>query len=570
MPEQKDTLLPPLNERIAKLDTLSKQYGGSEGIPDTELKSLGYYREQIEGGWRLIPVERMDQRAKEQLAEQTKMQEKIERTPLKGVSVQVPETDIPFRDLFYDDVTELTNRVEDLIRFTDRAHGSIDSVIKHTLSPDSPYCYLFNDFSKFLDQSKDKLGFQEQETSRLKEEIFGYCSLYSSNFSDIIPEGSDAFVQGFIEDERAVTISQSKSEALFTFFERQRGTFADMHQLNEDFQDAFNDEIDIGEHPEKRYPQLQRYITSHKLTDNYTLITNVFGAYLEHLNLEGIAATLQHAASPQEATKLLQEANFTRVLDEERRTIKASIQSASIEEKKQVSKQLKEIEQEIKRRKQIQKGMQEYFSSPQIEAKILGDKIKNIQELLANEKKETGQSTTLYLDATPDPAYDTDPGVVSGDCTEGEPLPFIEPSIPLYNTKVFNNKRQHIGNMYLLVTTTETVIDHNPMQVWHFDAIQIPNRRIDWKKAIQYLIESIGKEAAKQDIDLITVNGQEYRISNYDYIDEAVREYGEERGDQFVSVNIPEVEEEFKGKNYSSLQGNGGALVLWTKPSSSK
>lgn len=566
MPEQKDVPLPPLKDRIAKLDELSKSYGGSERIPEADLNTVGYLREKIEDGWRLVPIERVDQLAKERLAEQVKIDVKIEKTPLKGVCVQVPETDIPFRQLFDEDVIRLANRVEDLIRFTEISYNTAGGLIRHTLSPDSPYRYFFDDFSKFLDHSKDKQRFQEKEIDKLKGVIFVDCSLGYSDFSDIMQEGSDSFVQSFTEDAKGGTILPSKTETIFTFFERQRGVSTDMHLLNEEFQDVLNEKVDIGKHPEKEYPQLLHYIASHKLRNNYALITNTCGAYLEYMALGDIATTLQHTMSPHEAIKLLQEVNFAQYLDEERKTIKARIQSASVEEKKQFSKQLKEIEREIKRRRQIQNGMLEYFSSPQLVAKIVGDKISNIQELLVNDKKGTEQSATLYLDATPDPTYDKDPGVVSGDCTEGQPLPFREPSVPLYNTKVFDNKKKHIGNMYLLVTTTvATTINDNPMNVWHFDAIQIPNRRIDWKKAFPYLIESIGKEAVNQNIDLITVNSEEYKISNYDYIDEAVREYWEATGSQSIFVNIPEVEEKLIDKGYSGLQGQGDALVLWTK-----
>lgn len=134
-------------------------------------------------------------------------------------------------------------------------------------------------------------------------------------------------------------------------------------------------------------------------------------------------------------------------------------------------------------------------------------------------------SIALTLDARIDPVLDRDPGVVSRDCTEGKPLPFLDPGNDLYNVKVFRDQ-EHIGNVYLLQVKDK----EDKPQVWHLDAIQIPVYA-DWSKAAPAILEGFANQAKQRGVKAITINNQAHHISNYDYVAEAfkaltIKEYG--------------------------------------------
>lgn len=206
--------------------------------------------------------------------------------------------------------------------------------------------------------------------------------------------------------------------------------------------------------------------------------------------------------------------------------------------------------------------MIQYYNLPDLLADIIKRKIKKLQDfLVAGRGHEEG--VVLYLDGRPNPDLDDDPGAISGDCTEGAPLPFAEPNVPVYNVKVFSGDTRHIGNIYLLVTSTDTGTDS--LSVWHLDAIQIPEYRVDWLEAIPQIINAIGSEAEKKDIDMITVNDNEIAISNYDYISEAVEAIWKQQGAKTTEINMHDEETAsiLEDGEYSQLQGKGYARIIW-------
>ncbi len=197
-----------------------------------------------------------------------------------------------------------------------------------------------------------------------------------------------------------------------------------------------------------------------------------------------------------------------------------------------------------------------YFSTPEIMAEKLGRRIDEVLEFInvgIGTKEE--REITYFLDASPHPVLDKNPGKISGDCTDGRPLPFRDPNIPVYNVKVFDHTDRHIGNIYLLVTETT---DGN--KVWHLDAIQIPKKNLNWEESISRIIETISEKAREKGVNMITVNSEDNRISNYGYIEMAVETYWWEKGCRRTIVYIPEVKNRY---SYSEFQGRGDALVLW-------
>jgi hypothetical protein len=154
----------------------------------------------------------------------------------------------------------------------------------------------------------------------------------------------------------------------------------------------------------------------------------------------------------------------------------------------------------------------------------------------------------LRFNSDVDDQLDSDPGVISGDCTAGNPLPFLSPN-SLYNVKVFRES-QHIGNIYLLQVVDK--IDHKPY-AWHLDAIQIP-LNTDWKVAAPVIIEAMKQKATAKGVDHITINGQEHHISNYDYIADAFMEASD--GIEFspLAERILQTAKNIEGDNGMQMQ----------------
>ena len=242
---------------------------------------------------------------------------------------------------------------------------------------------------------------------------------------------------------------------------------------------------------------------------------------------------------------------------EKEKKLREDIKASPIEKKRVLSKELSEMLEQQKKKARLLRGMGQFFDLPRLEADYFNRTIDDLQAFLKMDKRGGHIDSDFYLDATPDPKRDANPGIVSGDCTIDRPLPFEDPDILVYNVKVYDAGKEHIGNMYLLVTESEN------KKVWHLDAIQIPSN-IDWERSIAVVIDALAKQAETKGVEFITVNEEDIRISNYDYIREAIKKYNEKyvRGEK-IYVVIPKVSNE----KYSSFQGDGSALVLWRKES---
>jgi len=244
----------------------------------------------------------------------------------------------------------------------------------------------------------------------------------------------------------------------------------------------------------------------------------------------------------------------------EEKELRIKIKNATSEERRVLSGQLKSAEEERKKAQQILKGIVQWLSFDARCAEVVAKKTSEIQDNIAA-VAGSGKNTemTLFLDGRYNKALDADPGKVSGDCTEGRPLPFGQFGIPLYNIKCFNDQKRHIGNIYLLETHLE---DSKSEKVWHIDAIQIPSR-ILWKEAIGTVINAIAMEAKKKCISAITVNSEDQYISNYSYISDAVKKYHEATGLGMERIHIPRWERYLLEDEYSQLQGGSETMVVF-------
>jgi len=151
----------------------------------------------------------------------------------------------------------------------------------------------------------------------------------------------------------------------------------------------------------------------------------------------------------------------------------------------------------------------EAFERPAFVARQVNKLLDEMQEILMPSGSEE-RTYTFVSDI--DEEKDSVTSVVSGDCTDDLPLPFLEPNNDLYNVKVFRSGR-HVGNIYLLQVSDK---EGSPL-IWHLDAIQIP-QILEWDEAARDILKGFKSQAQQAGVKYITINGASYHISNYDYI----------------------------------------------------
>ncbi len=154
------------------------------------------------------------------------------------------------------------------------------------------------------------------------------------------------------------------------------------------------------------------------------------------------------------------------------------------------------------------------YERPLILAAKLNSLYDEMQGLLHTSADDAIQ---LMFVADIDRELDKNPGMVSGDCTENRPLPFLDPSNSLYNVKVMR-EQAHIGNVYLLQVKNK---QSEPI-IWHLDAIQIPIYT-DWSAAARQIIDGFIEQAKQKGVKAITVNYEDELISNYNYIAKGIK-----------------------------------------------
>jgi hypothetical protein len=238
----------------------------------------------------------------------------------------------------------------------------------------------------------------------------------------------------------------------------------------------------------------------------------------------------------------------------EKKKIEGLMKSAhTIEEKKLLSKQKKELDEQSRKENFFIEGLNQYIRQYETVAKFFEQYLDKIEADCFRIYKNESKKQDYYFDATINPELDKDPGQISGDCTTGKPLPFSDPSIPVYNVKVFENETKHIGNIYLLATTTK---DGEP--VWHLDAVQIP-ALLNWAVAVKQLVEGLGHAAKLKGIKYITINNESEIISNYDYIGNAFMAFAETLLYPDTKIKVPVIDERI----YSNFQYSGEAYIVW-------
>jgi len=543
--------------------SLSDRYGGIDNIPQEELRKVGY--ELISPG-HIVPIEIAAARKGSPRKNEgmLSLEEKAKNAPFGEIGVVLSGKDVPFRRLSEKQVREFGKRISTMSDSINLEKNDPQDIAHDNIPAGYPFHTLLREFERFTDSFQNVPELKTTETNELKDSIFYWWSLHPvlTPTGDFF-ENPDMFISDYRKPEEEF-VSAAQTEIMHRALERQKGILADRTQLDKHFVAEQSDVFPNGDEEmiQNHYPSLATYCRARGLTTNHAVTTHFFGRLLNSQSLTDLAQELERTQSTSEAaailtTKLDESLNS---LVEEEKKLRANIKTVYIEEKKTISGRLKAIKEEKEKKRAIVDGMIQYFTLPELTAEIINRKIKRLQDFLVHGKGVEAE-IDLYLNGQPNPELDRDPGEISGDCTAGLPLPFADPKIPVYNVKVLSEHKEHIGNIYLLVTSTT----EEKRPIWHLEAIQIPQEQIEWGQAIPQIIEYIGAEAKKKDVAMITTNSDSPKISNYDYIAKAVQAYWEKQGEKETYIDIPEVDDQ----KYSPFQATGDAKILWVNESQS-
>ncbi len=288
----------------------------------------------------------------------------------------------------------------------------------------------------------------------------------------------------------------------------------------------------------------------------FFLLLRTMEAFLTRRGFDTVATSIKNAKNREELQKTLllsvdKLPSFVKF-----KGIKEEMKQQKTQEwKKELSKTLAKRKDDFEKDKWVLMSMAELAWYEDI---LLNKSKKLIDEIgsmfVVNQWNDTYH--TIILDGNPDPVLDANPGIVSGDCTSGKPLPFGKMNW-LSNIKVYTDIGQHIGNIYLF----ESILKGE--KIWHLDAIQIP-KNYNWNDTISDLIENLWHAAAIKWITKIVTSTEPNHISNYDYISDAIEKYHSSQwwktmGGWFLKLH------NFSDDNYSQLQSTGDSsfFILW-------
>lgn len=357
-----------------------------------------------------------------------------------------------------------------------------------------------------------------------------------------------------------IDATEAWCEEAFNDLERAKGKLADPDHHKTEFEEYMAQAID-----RKEFETLNEFELSKEAGETeFELARFVLATAFECGGMAEIASAIRRANSIAEMQKLI-DTELPSVTEE--RTVRTRMKSASIEEKKALSQELSALKEKRKAEQTALLFVSTYFSLPARWAQVMQSIINGLQDQLTRGGASV-EELTFSLRGTPDPEFDRDPGVISGDCTEGKPLPFSDSRFLLYNVKVFDGEQQHIGNIYLYETSLLKGGEKEQGAVWHLEAIQIP-ANIDWTQAIESLVKNLSKAARKKNISYISVSRTAEHISNYNYIANAVLDFvksiGAEQGTIKVEDMVPD------GKNsLSELQTDGRVWLIPTDTSANE
>ncbi|MCX6790748.1 MAG: hypothetical protein NTV62_00965, partial [Candidatus Gribaldobacteria bacterium] len=411
-------------------------------IPDDELSAIGYEKiiKKIVDQEDVVTIKPIGYSQKKQEEHESKLAEKIRHTPFGPIEVFLSKKEISSRRLSPAEFKALETRIREIEYLAELPNLELyveNEYFERMVSEykGSPLAFLRDNFLEFIESSKVNFG---ADRNNLSFDIFSSDSLLSlitwgvNNFSERIREMSD-----YDRDEHGeIFLSAQKALNYFELLEKSKGFFSDLPAFERIWQEHLNyPYLEMHDYDRKESPQIFNYCRKNNLVTCQDVIVNLFATYLEGKHLPEVAKEVRDAKNIKEINNLLitEQKNLPRDWVEKEKRLKERIKQATIEEKKELSSQLKDIQETKEGRKKILLGLEQFFSSPAIAVQFFNRIIKELQDCLVHKGDKV--EVDFYLDASVDAKYDKDPGQVSGDCTKGMPLPFLESNYA-YNVKV--------------------------------------------------------------------------------------------------------------------------------------
>ena len=536
------------------LETLLSKYKNINDIPDNELEAIGFIKA---GDGHLVKKEFHQERITK--TEQLKLA-KLEYQPFDEIFFEAEETKtgrrLDHKDFEY--IERHLQLIENL--FT---ASKAEEIVEDIFGNKSPMGILFESLSHT--RFKQKFGASDDEWEWfLRRVLSGNVFSIIQYADDQINEAVPYNIQTKLRDKYAgeydydIILPSKAAEEIFISLERVKGVLLDVQNNNytkafeESMADNFREEIRENPLETDGTKKISEELERLGLNSLYEVSSELFAMVLENEGLNVEAQILREAKSYSDVVNNL-ETNIPPSLEE--KELKGRLAKAPKEEKRQLSQRFKELKEIREKKEKLLSGVVEYYSSPAFVKDYVKRQLTSVENRIMRKSDEG--AVAFKLDANFDANIDKDPGLISGDCTEGVPLPFDRPEIPVFNVKIYTSENNHIGNIYLLATNELKGGELASSPVWHLDAIQIPSS-LDWEKAIKNLFESLRQAAEKKNIVAITVNKTPETISNYDYISEAVLGYCKVVNAKLGSIEIPRK----PSGDYSQFQSDGEVFFI--------
>ncbi|MEO8065747.1 MAG: hypothetical protein ABI643_02735 [Candidatus Doudnabacteria bacterium] len=510
---------------------------GLKNVPSEELATLGYSRDPLGS---IVKADELEKR----IEQGSNLENKKENIPFGRIKLELDSTEAQLRH-------EL-----DIARKLDKNYNN--ERFLGNLRKNNPILAFSNEFYDFLKSQE----FFEQKITEWNNWFDTQTDHFLKRDGDLRDVErdlglSDGLAHKLSEIQEANDPEESKS--FFEDIQRAKAMYADKAALKKEFTN-WDRETTIQEWSEEEHdnhitPEFLQYCFEHEIDNEEKLKIHFLGLFLVKKGFVHLGEQISVCKTYDEASELAGKISGRQFPHfQEKKDIETQMSEAvTIEDKKALSKRKKEMDIQSRKENLFISELKQFLTAYNVVAAYFDKYLSEIEQasfriLITRDNKQE-----FYLDPTPNAELDRDPGQISGDCTEGKPLPFADSLIPVYNVKVFESKQKHIGNIYLLITDTDA-----GEKAWHLDAIQIP-ATIHWESATEQLFQYLGEKAKEKGIKYITVNTEENLISNYDYIGKAVMANIVSSGQKKVQIIIPFVDE----GEYSEFQSTGEAYVVW-------
>lgn len=519
MPENYETI--PMRERVAAVKEFRKEFG--DDVPADKLESVGFVRQEGEDGLTaFLAVERLAQLVV--LASQENEPQYETTLPETEFELSVPAKSKVLAKL---NRRVLEGKMERLMYSFDPQNFSVapngEDWIETMIGEHHPFFDVLGGAHAILGPHSEHWPFLRYSQGLDIYALGSVC--FGDAFEQVVGDYDEQreFFQlpaFLLEDEDPLPgefLTIDESEALMTRLQTLRSIFSDEIELYRRYDRDLSDTYDTN--------------TGASSLDGANDDTLRTGALIHLSALVGVlagqgypetASRLNGAQSFAEARQIIAEAlqdnEVKRAHKQQEKEWQAKRKQATDpEEIKVLSVERARQKDALKASQRPLQGVDMYLNLPTAYSRYCLANIKELEEALLV-KAEDGL-VGLELDTKPNAEIDARAGEISGDCTAGGGLRFSEQS-GLRNVKV-SKQGKHIGNIYVL-QTTEVGTDR---KVWHFDAIQIPDRTLEWEQFPQILIDAFAALAEENDVQALTINSAQHHVSNYDYISKGFMRY---------------------------------------------